>query len=1030
MKIVKWVLVGFLGLCCCGTWAQADAAGELYNKGVTQLNNGQFDDAAKSFQTIITSYPTFQNIDDTHIDAGQAYLNAKRYAEAIAALDKEAGPNAKPEYRAQGLFLTAQAQFYSAQKNSTAGSTDTFGYSKSATTLTTLLSFIAAHATKDNNDYLEQAYYYRALANYLVNHYDEAEADLKTLTTDSRFTASLTRPEYFVQLGAIYSAQTNDAVQAKKTPDEVNALAAKAVGAFDQVINDPNALVLANEASSYKAGVYMLLAVFESSDDSYRKALDAYRQVRRKADVVKAQTDRLAQLRARAGQLAQAGNASKQLELVITREQQKLEELQQDPDPVIAALIGIANCYINLNGPDGRKQSDEARTILHRLLAHAPLTPDQQKQVDYDVLLSYVLGGQTDKADAKLTEYLSKHAGDPNADAISAQIAQELFKRKDYTGALAAANRSLHDFPKGKAAAQAVTLKAEALTALGRIAESSQVVDDFLTANPTSPEAFALLLSRAANETSANQLDAALADYGKVKDATGATAEIRAGAAAGYVQTLQKLRKYDDVVAEAKKFEAAYPDSKALGAVMFFAAQALDQKGDPGAAAAYQEIARKFPQDPQITPVALYFVVDLYRRANNVPLMLQAAKDLQTACPQAYPQIILADDAVVAALEKQRKFDDAAALYQLLTQAADPAVAADAQNKVGDVRLAQAHVYHYQSLPPDQRPAAEKVLDSAGDAYVGTLKNAPTQLNAVGTALEGLVNVAKLRRSWGLLKEDADVDAYLTQLGGTLPAELQGRVEMAKASLVFTARNGAAQFPAALDRYKKVMAANPDLKLTRQEADDFGQLLLAANDTAGAKKVYQDLLDNAAPNDYVTIGAGYYGLGAAAQAEGNLTAAKDYFLKLKALPGGGLWSKHIIEANFGIALADEKSGSDADLTEAATYYAAIMKAPLAGAVLQTKALLGYGRILDHQGFTLKPKGGVPNEFAVHYFQQPNLMFFTATPQQSAEGLYLAGQAYAKAGDAANAKKAYDTLITTYATAAPDWVAKAKSAEGQ
>ena len=58
------------------------------------------------------------------------------------------------------------------------------------------------------------------------------------------------------------------------------------------------------------------------------------------------------------------------------------------------------------------------------------------------------------------------------------------------------------------------------------------------------------------------------------------------------------------------------------------------------------------------------------------------------------------------------------------------------------------------------------------------------------------------------------------------------------------------------------------------------------------------------------------------------------------------------------------------------------------------------------------------------------MFFTATPEQSAEGLYLAGQALDKAGDKANAKKQYDSVISAYQATAPDWVAKAQAAETQ
>ena len=67
---------------------------------------------------------------------------------------------------------------------------------------------------------------------------------------------------------------------------------------------------------------------------------------------------------------------------------------------------------------------------------------------------------------------------------------------------------------------------------------------------------------------------------------------------------------------------------------------------------------------------------------------------------------------------------------------------------------------------------------------------------------------------------------------------------------------------------------------------------------------------------------------------------------------------------------------------------------------------------------------------VHYYQEPNTLFGPAVPELSAEGLFDAGQAYAKAGDKANAKKQYDDLLKAYATTAPDWAAKAQAARAK
>jgi len=227
-----------------------------------------------------------------------------------------------------------------------------------------------------------------------------------------------------------------------------------------------------------------------------------------------------------------------------------------------------------------------------------------------------------------------------------------------------------------------------------------------------------------------------------------------------------------------------------------------------------------------------------------------------------------------------------------------------------------------------------------------------------------------------------------------------------------------------------VIDANPGLRLTRQETDQFGELLLAAKDYPTALKIYGDLQNNADASDQAAQGDAYYGLGATSLGQGDLAQAKTYFLKLKALPQGGVWHPHILDAEYGIALADETSDQPADLDEARQSYAKLMQAPQGGVALQAKAMLGYGRLLEKSGNAVRPTAAGPNEYAVHYYQEPHTLFGPATPAQSAEGLYDAGQAYEKAGDKVNAKKQYDDLLKNYSATAPDWTAKATAAKAQ
>jgi tetratricopeptide (TPR) repeat protein len=1035
---VKWFLIGSVCLFCSNTWLRADPAGDLYTQGVAALTAGQYDNAAADFDKIIADTPTFPGIDDVQVRAGYAYLQAGKYPEAVQRLSKEIAPDAKPLYRANALYFTALAQFSAGQKDADPAEGKSW-FTNAVATFGTLIDLVTNAPTADNKAYLEQSIYYRALSQFELEDYADAEKDLLTLV--QQFNGSLSQPDYLLRLGGVYAVEASQALttatlDSTKEPDTtaVKQLATKALGVFDQVSKDPNALVQANEANMSKAGVLFLLAQMSSSPDDYEAALEAFRLVHRKDDMIAIQQKRVDELKNAAQAKVQdsltSGAAPDSLSsednLLIEREVTRLEDLKTEPDPIIQALIRMAECYAAM------KQPDEARTILHRLIAHATLTPDQQQEVDFQVLYSYVLGGQTDQANQALTDYLSKHAGDPQADSISYQIAVKLLERKDYPGALAQADRSLTDFPfgKGKYAADVISLKARILTEMGRVPEAKKVIDDFLTQNPNSPVANNMLLTEAQGEIARKDYATALTDFQKVKSNPAASADIQAGADAGYIEALQDLGRYDDVITEAKAFEAKYPDHKSLPNIMLFAGMAMDHKHDPGAVAALQDLAKKYPKDASAS-FALFYVVTIYQHAGNVPAMIQATNDLRTNYPDAYALLARASDAVSSVLEKQKKFDDAIALYQPLSEAPDPGIAAAAGNKMGSLSLAAAKVMgYYPSLPPDVQTTAKDRLSTAEQSFLSTLKNYSDQLPAVGDAFDGLVNDLKQRRSWEMLK-DADMEAYLSKLGADLTSpDMQTRLEMAKAGLVFTYKDGAQQYAAALDRFKKALAANPNLALTRPEADQFGQLLIAAKDYPDALNIYNNLLSNSSPADVTAVGYAYYGLGAAYLGQGDFANAKTYFTKLKALPDGARWHPHILDADFGLAWADEQTGQPADLAEAQQTYARLMQAQQAGPALMANAMIGYGRVLEKQVHTVSPPAPGSSEFAVHYYQEPNTIFGAAAPEQSAEGLFMAGQAYEKAGDKVNAKAQYAAIISTYATTAPDWVAKAQAAQAQ
>ena len=293
-----------------------------------------------------------------------------KFSEAVDRLEKATAATAKPQDRTTALYLTGLAQFAAAQKSTDTSEANT-AFQQAATTLTTLLDLIATLPDKQHE---EDATYYRALAQYSRGDFDDAQKDLVTLAQSPEFSGSLSRPDYLLRLGSIYAQETSQAVAAKKPAADVQALAQKAVDVFNQVSSDPNALASANEANMTKAKLLFLVGQMDPKGPGDEKALEAFRLVRRKDDMIALQEGRLEALKkASQVQLLQnpSSSAANDTSLLIHREEDRLEELKSAPDPIIEALLLMAECYVSLQQPD------DARTILHRLVAprHADAGP-------------------------------------------------------------------------------------------------------------------------------------------------------------------------------------------------------------------------------------------------------------------------------------------------------------------------------------------------------------------------------------------------------------------------------------------------------------------------------------------------------------------------------------------------------------------------------------------------------------------------------------------------------------------------------
>ena len=1017
---MKWVFCGFLWACASAAALRADQAGDLFTQASGDFSRSNYQDAAPLFDQIINNYPTMSNIDEVRLEAGLCYLYLGDFDKAIDRLSKETGPPSPAANHGPALYYTGYAQLLKGGK-ATDATQKKAAFAQAITTLSQMLTLMGAATSQDERDYLELGYYNRALAYLYSDNLTAAEKDVNVLL--QQFSGSLQKPDYLLLLGNLYAGEAAEADRDKKPDATIRAAAEKGIAAFDQAIADPNALIQANDARLAKAEVLYLLASLTPTDQAgYQKALDAFREVGRKADLISRQQANVTALQAQSQAQLQgaAGGATTATARtrIIEREKSRLATLKDEPDPIVQALIRIAECYNSLN------EGNEARTVLHRL-AKAGLTSTQQKDVDFALLYSYVLSGQTAKSVSSLNDFLAKYPADIQASGISIQIGNQLLKAGDGNGALAQAELNLKDYPTGAYFADAIQLKVAALTKLNRLAEAEKTSNDFLKKNPNSPAAIGIILSGAQRQAAEGDLPGALASYQKVRD-TGATPEIRAAGAGGYIQTLQAMGKTDDVIRQSKTFAATFPTSPILPNILIMGAVAQSQKNDPGAIAALQDIARRYPADTPNAPgaFALFYVVNIYQHLGQDAQLIQAADALKKAYPTQYTYLQPAADLVSAVYLKEKKFDLAAAEYQPLVRSAPPEVAALAQAKLGQVALASAKAMGpYQSMQDAAEKAqAEKKLATAEQDFITVLRNYPEQLPALNEAFKGLDDALLQRRAWGLLKQGDFADYLAKETAGLTDPGVAAHVELAKDGLVFLDKDGVKDYPAALTRFQSALGAHP-ITLTRTEATRYGELLLASKDYPVALQTYQGLLAGGSKDPQLLADA-YYGMGAVYFAQGDLAQARDYFTKMKALPGGAAWNPHILDVDYGLALAAEKSG---DTAAAKAAYGELIQAPQAAVQLQAQATLGYGRMLAVEGHTIAPPQPNSIEFAVHYFEQVDTLYGPAVPEQSAEGLFDAGQAYQKVGKKAEATKEYNRLIFNYSTSAPDWAAKAKAA---
>lgn len=959
---------------------RAGPADDLFKAGNEAYAAEDYAKAIESYQKITTSFASASIINDVKLQLGLAYLYSGKYAEAVETLTKLTEKGTPPEIRERAFFYMGQAQL------SLAGTLQNDEKARQAKLSASVASFTEQLNGFAKSPLREDAYYNRALANFFLGKYDDAEKDFNALIAE--FSSSVNKADYVFWLARTYGARATKALTDKKrTEAETWAKKAKEVYAR---ITDADSLIVANDARFESAELDFYLA----EKEGYAKAIAEYNKVRRRDDLLPGQKAKIDSIRAKIADAGRTGNKdlSESLSRLRTREQSRLLDLEGRVDSAIKAAIRKAQCYVLLG------KYDEARVILHRLKPHVTDEADK-KDVGFQTILSYALQKQVEKANSGLDTYLKDFPGDPDADIISFQIGNTFMGEKQYQEAYDQYARSLRDFPKGKYADQASMRQASAMSSLGEMDKAIAILTDFVAKNPKSPSAPEAQFTLGAVQMAVKKYDDAAKNFRAVKDNPQAgtfapLAHFQLGLA------LFSANQLDPALVELKSYVQKYPKEETTGTAALYIGMVLDRKKDPTALQALQEVAAKYPEDNS-APFALNYIASIYKREAKMPEMVAAYEKVYKTFPKS-KEATTARVAVAQYLASQKKYDDAAKMYQELIKGEDKTSGGFAAWGEGDMWSRASREYGaYTRITADEQKEVRRRLEASEKAYVTLLKEFP-EAKESSYGLQGLLDLALLRGEYGLLAND-QVGKFFTDITAQItdPAT-KARVQLLQAAVPYEQGRRADAY----NEYKKVLQSNPNVPFTPGDARRYGELLVEHNEADAAVALFTKLQAASDPDDVRTMAEVYYGLGSASLAKKDYPKAKESLEKLVKQYG---WHPKAATAQFGLG---QIAHALKDSAAAKTNFEAVIRSQRAPSDLKANAMIEMGDILSEEGL-LVPTADKTKPNASGYYLKAEAYFGDALPEIGAAALMKAGQAFEKANQPAEARKQYEEIKKKY-----------------
>lgn len=956
---------------------------QALKRGEEAINQQKYQDAVKEFEALIGKFPQSPTIPQAIFRLGYAYYLLGDFDKAVENFQKSSNAKGAPaEIIELALSLTPQVLAAKAAKLKPEDP------AREAALNDAIKQFDVFLGRFPNSEEAESANMGKALALFQLKKYDEAAQALRTNLQKFPQSESIQDSQYTLAL--ILGADGATALAKATAPDPAaTAKLEEGEKLLSDIVTKRVNLALVNDAQFQLGEMLNARASFtdpkkkDVRDGLFKRALEAYRGVVTKDQVIARQKQRIADISQRRIDAGKRGDQQgfKRLQRLQEKEQEKLATFEGRGDQTVTAKVKSGQIFFQMG------KLDEARVLLSFA---EPLAEeaDDKKTTSYFITMTYALQQLMDKAVERYNAFQTAHKGDEIAENLQLVMAAGYLSKDpkifNAEKAIEYCKEGIQIYPKGRFTPELLNVQASALIGMKKYDEALALLQQFIAGSPPKELAAAAEFNLALIYKDTGKMEDALKTFREIRDKY--AGQEQAEQSAYWLGEMGLAVDPKQAIVELKDFIAKHPESELAPQATFALARGQVATGQTAEALlTFRDLPQKFPKS-EPAPFSYFERAKILANQQKYDECLAIMKDFIAAYPDN-PAQFQAYDFMAQILTNQQKGMEAIAIYDDFVQKRpeDPA-AAEALLKLSSLWKGYA-----DSQGPILAQSAEKRAEwtkgveksmAAVEQIVAKYPESPALALALGNALD--VQKSRLRAK---LITEADLEKYFNDLAAKAESKpgTQSKIQMTLAAFVFDKNKEKAR--AMIEKAYKA-----DLKYAPEDLDLYGEGLIEAKKYDDALKVYEKLASDypipggvdpaKAPRDIQEAQAiALAGQGKALQGKGDKDAGGKKFLELEK---NYAWSPKMLEVNYGIAIDLHEKQQDEDAVKRLLEVVKAMKAP---AELRANSMLLLGKIHESNK---RYDQAIDNYIKI-------ATYYSGVPEVAAEGLWRGAQLLERQG---------------------------------